>query len=139
MNRFPCRIELAKPPLIEVLSITYIDSNGDVQTMDEADYHVVRKVGPKCRRSVIELVEGGSWPSTRLQADAVTVTYRAGYVEEPGVSPEVTNVPDDLLEGICMRAASYYAHRSDSIVGQGFTVQAAIISSKTIWADYRVY
>jgi hypothetical protein len=38
-----------------------------------------------------------------------------------------------------MRAASYYAHRSDSIVGQGFTVQAAIISSKTIWADYRVY
>jgi hypothetical protein len=95
-----------EPPLIEVLSITYIDSNGDVQTMDEADYHVVRKVGPKCRRSVIELVEGGSWPSTRLQADAVTVTYRAGYVEEPGVRPAVTTVPDDLLEGLCARAAA---------------------------------
>jgi hypothetical protein len=51
----------------------------------------------------------------------------------------VLNIPEDLLEGICMRAASYYNHRSDSIVGQGFTVQAATISSTTLWADYKVY
>lgn len=140
LNRFPAYcIELPKPPLIEVLSITYIDEDGAEQTLDSSVYHVVRKVGPKCRRSVIELAQDQSWPATRLQSDAVTVNYRVGYVEEPGVSPETMNIPEDLLEGICMRAASYYAHRSDSIVGQGFTVQAAIVSSKTLWSDYRVY
>ncbi len=140
MSRFPFgRIQLDKAPLIEVVSVAYVDEDGAVQTMDEADYHVVRKVGPKCRRSLIELLPDGTWPTTRVQLDAVTVTYRAGYVEEVGTSPEVTNIPEDLLEGICMRAASYYSHRTDSIVGQGFTVQAAIISSKTLWADYRIY
>jgi hypothetical protein len=130
---------LERPPLVEVVGITYVDENGDEQTLDPSKYHVVRKVGPKCRRSVIELASGASWPSTRSQRDAVTVTYRAGYVEEVGASPEETNIPEDLLEGICMRAASYYNHRSDSIVGQGFTVQAATISSRTLWADYKAY
>lgn len=141
LNRFPCGrcIELDKPPLIEVISVTYVDDDGADQTLDPSAYNVVRKVGPKCRRSLIELLPDESWPSTRLQSDAVTVTFRAGYIEEADVSPEVMNVPEDLLEGICMRAASYYAHRTDSIVGQGFTVQAAIVSSKTLWADYRVY
>ena len=69
----------------------------------------------------------------------IAVTFRAGYVEDLNESPEVLNIPEDLLEGICMRAASYYNHRSDSIVGQGFTVQAATISSTTLWADYKVY
>jgi len=140
LTRFPsCRIVLEMPPLIEVVSITYVDENGDQQTLDPSVYHVVRKVGPKCRRSFIELVQGQSWPTTLAQSDAVAVTFRAGYVEDLNESPEVLNIPEDLLEGICMRAASYYAHRTDSIVGQGFTVQAATISSTTLWADYKVY
>lgn len=139
LSRFPCRgIVLPRPPLIEVESIAYVDSDGATQTMDEAAYRVIRKTGPKCRRSVIEPLSNAVWPSTRLQLDAVTVTFRSGYVED-GISPESAAVPEDLLEGIGMRAAEYYKQRSDSISGLGMTVNRAIVASHTLFQDYKVY
>lgn len=139
LSRFPCRgIVLPRPPLIEVESIQYVDTDGTTQTLAEAAYRVIRKAGPKCRRSVIEPAYDTTWPATRCQLDAVTVTFRAGYVDD-SVSPEESIVPEDLRQAIGMRAAEYYKQRSDSVMGPGMTLQRAIVASQSLFQDYRVY
>src|SRR5687768_16065711 len=138
LDRFPTSIiELPMPPLIEVASVTYLDSAGDDQTFDDASYRVIRNYGPKARRSIIELALGASWPSSGTFRNAVKVTYRAGYVEVPNASPEVVNVPEDIKESIAMRAAEFYKQRSDSVIGS--SVSPAVVTSKLIWADYKLY
>jgi uncharacterized phiE125 gp8 family phage protein len=140
LDRFPsAHIEIPRPPLIAVASVTYIDGNGDEQTLDADSYRVIRSYGPKARRSILELVSGSSWPVTQTRRDAVTVTYRAGYVEVPDASPEVVNVPEDIKEAIAMRAAEFYKQRSDSVVGVGVSVAKAVLTSRHIFADYKVY
>ena len=75
LDYFPYEIELPHPPLQSVSSITYVDMDGDTQTVDSDDYTVI-KTGLVGR--VVEAYEA-SWPSTRDVPDAVTVTYVAGY------------------------------------------------------------
>lgn len=140
LDRFPCwEIRLPRPPLMEVTSIVYTDDDGVAQTLNSSLYRVVRQLGPKARRSTIEPAYGETWPSAREQRDAVTITYRAGYVETVGASPEVANVPESIKEGIAMRAAEFYKQRSDSVVGFGITVAPAIVASRNLWHDFRCY
>lgn len=130
---------LPRVPLIDVTSIAYSDENGDPQTLASNLYNVQRQSGPQCRRSWIDPIPDTVWPATQLRRDAVTVTYRAGYVETPGASPEVTNIPSGLKEGIAMRAAELYKQRSDSIIGIGVVMVPAFAGSRALWHPYKVY
>ena len=77
LDKFPCgdTISLNYPPLIDVTSITYVDSNGTTQTLATTVYSVLTTEKP----GKIKLKYGQSWPSIRSQPDAVTITFRAGY------------------------------------------------------------
>jgi uncharacterized phiE125 gp8 family phage protein len=69
-------IELPRPPLIAVTSIVYVDSDGVAQTVDDDDYDVDADREP----GAIWLAEDVDWPSDLAdQANAVTITYTAGY------------------------------------------------------------
>ncbi len=59
------------PPVIKVVSISYLDRDGVEQTIDEADYRFADK------RVWFGL--GYSFPSTQCAPDAVRVVYQAGY------------------------------------------------------------
>lgn len=73
----PCgEMYLSRPPLQYVSSITYVDTSGVTQTLDTSVYEVVATEKP----AEIRLAYGQYWPATRCQEDAVTVTYRAGYL-----------------------------------------------------------
>jgi uncharacterized phiE125 gp8 family phage protein len=79
-DRFPdryCAIRLPLPPLRSVLSVTYVDENGDDQLLDPAVYHVVGAgiAGPGC----ILLAHDQTWPSTRRQRDGIRIVYTAGH------------------------------------------------------------
>ena len=139
LDRFPPRIEIPKPPLMSVTSIQYVDVDGATQTLGGSIYSVKRQYSERCRRSVIDLAYDQDWPETRPQRDAVTVTFRAGYVEDPDGSPEVVDVPADIQDGIAMRAAELYKQRSDSVIGFGVTVTPAIVASRNLWDAYRVF
>lgn len=67
---------LDKPPLQSVSSITYVDSAGTTQTLATSVYTVVTGERP----GKIKLAYNQTWPTTRAQPDAVTVTFRAGYL-----------------------------------------------------------
>jgi uncharacterized phiE125 gp8 family phage protein len=67
--------KIVLPPLQSVTSITYLDANGDTQTL-AADQYVV---DAKSQPARITPAYGVSWPSLREQTNAVTVRFVAGY------------------------------------------------------------
>lgn len=81
-------IELTRPPLQAVLSITYVDEAGTLQTLDSSLYTVTSAAnGPKALRGVIEPVIGVQWPQTACQRGAVRVRFLAGYGNAVGDVP----------------------------------------------------
>jgi uncharacterized phiE125 gp8 family phage protein len=79
LDGFPCEIWLPKAPCISVTSITYIDTNGDSQTLSTALYTADLPVGPKARAGRIVPAYNQHWPQTRCVPNAVTVRFVAGY------------------------------------------------------------
>ncbi len=79
VNRFwGWPLVLRLPPMVSVTSITYLDVDGDSQTLATSEYRVLNAATPTAQGR-IELAFGSSWPSTRAVEQAVTITYVAGY------------------------------------------------------------
>lgn len=134
-NGFPRRhFELPKPPLIDVLSLEYETSGGTV-VMDPAEYTVLTRG----LHGVVAPVT--SWPTALSQADAVTLTYRAGYgVLDTSVSPSELNaaVPSTLKAGMALVVGELYKNRSLSVAGFGVGVSPTVLSAEYLWTPYRV-
>lgn len=101
MDEFPQVIWLPRPPAIAVTSITYIDTAGDSQTVTATKY-TLDTYATKAR---ITEAYGEVWPSTQTVANAVTVTWTAGY------GAAATSVPAPLKAAILMVMADMYEHR----------------------------
>ena len=71
---FPSCIVLPRAPLQSVTSITYIDQNGDTQTLATDQYTVDTDSKP----GRIVPAYNVTWPSTRYVIQAVTVEFVAG-------------------------------------------------------------
>lgn len=100
MDEFPRVIWLPRPPALTVTSITYVDTAGDSQTVTAANY-TLDTYATKAR---ITEAYGEVWPSTQSIANAVTVTYTAGY-------GAASTVPESLKAAIKMVVADMYEHR----------------------------
>jgi uncharacterized phiE125 gp8 family phage protein len=124
LSGFPCgdTIELPKPPLVSVSGITYVDGDGEVQTLSTDVY----EHDPYTTPGRVVLKYGENWPTTRSQRNAVTITFVAGY--EPG-DGDVSTVPKLLKQGMLMRIAHWNENREETIAG-------TIIASVPSGADY---
>ena len=95
LDAFPSgAIMLPMPPVTSIESLTYI--NGGVQTVDGADYYLDDEQAP------CWLLPVSSWPSASVEANAVVVTYHAGYEA----------CPEPLRAWILLRVGSLYRWRS---------------------------
>lgn len=94
---------IPRPRLISVTSITYVDTAGTTTTMPAADYIADTDSEP----GWIVPAYGDIWPTPRVQANAVKVTYTAGY------GAAATNVPKELILGIKGHVAVHYQKRMD--------------------------
>lgn len=92
LDRFPPSIKLPRPPLGSVTSIQYIDTAGATQTLATSVYKVITDGV----FGVIVEAYGQTWPSTRDEKNAVTVTYVAGY------GATAADVPESLRSAIRM-------------------------------------
>ncbi len=81
-------IELPRPPLVSVASITYKDTAGATQTLSAASY-VVDNVSEPGR---VSPAYGYYWPSVYGEANAVTITYVAGHA-----APVTANATTDII------------------------------------------
>src|SRR5678816_268748 len=105
------RIELPHPPLKSVVSITYLDGDGVLQTLTDGAspatnlFNVSMPSGDYCRRGWVEPLYGSSWPTPMAQTGAVRIRYTCGYGDS-------TAIPA-LIQGIlCFLIGHFDTNRS---------------------------
>lgn len=103
------RIHLPFPPLRDVISVKYYDTNGALQTMNAGDY-IVDTDG-----SLVSPAYGKWWPPTRDIPNAVTVDYHAGY----GVAGDV---PESIKTWIKRKTADLYENRETRDDPKGYSL-----------------
>lgn len=107
-------IQIPLPPLQSVSSYTYVDSTGGTQTWSSTNYSVDTYREP----GRLALAYGASWPSTRLQANAVNITFVAGYGGSGASAIDsVAAVPQETKLGIMLLAANSYENREPTNIG----------------------
>lgn len=106
-DAFADRMELPLPPLQSVTSVTYLDADGAEQTLATSVYKVVTydTVGR------IELAYDQTWPTTRAETGAVTVTHVSGY------GTTIADVPDHFRMAMLHMVARWYENPEPVISG----------------------
>lgn len=101
LDRFPKKgtdlIYLPRPPLISVDTVDYYDTNGD----QVAGLPVQSSTG---FRSTICPAIDQCWPATRVQKNAVTIEYTAGYATP-------ADVPRRAVQAILLIAGHWFRNR----------------------------
>lgn len=122
---FPAVIPLPRPPFISLTSLSYVDQDGDSQTLTSNDYRI------RYRHDIALLAApyNGVWPVTRYDADVVTVVYTAGY------GTTRTSVPLGIRNAVAILAAHYVRSQWAGCYGDD-AIPGAV---KDLVAPYKVY
>ena len=101
---FPARVlELPRPPLLEVLSVSYLDADGTEQTLTAGtDYVVEQPTGDFAARGVVRAVT--AWPTARGELGDVRVRFLAGYGETPADVPALARTALLMHIGVLHKA-----------------------------------
>lgn len=126
LDSFPQVIDIPKPPLQSVTSITYIDTDGATQTLASTEYTVDTKTEP----GRIVPAYGKSWPSTRDIVNAVTVRFVAGY-------GNATAVPKSLKQAMLMHIEHMFGNRGTVAIGN--IVNEIPLTMQSLYSMHRVY
>jgi uncharacterized phiE125 gp8 family phage protein len=114
LDVFPAEIWIPMGPVISIVSISYRDAAGALQTLPPARYQW-RKGFLEAR---IKPAPGDAWPSTRAQYDAVQVTFTAGFPGTETDPPELAGIDEPLKVAMKMLIQHWHANRETVVVGQ---------------------
>ena len=127
LDQFPGRtIYLERPPVQSVSTIRYVDTDGTTQTLSSTLYTTDLASEP-CR---ITPAYGQTWPFTRFQTNAVTVTFVAGFTGQEFV-------PEFAKHAIALLVGEWYRNREATGTMQGelqFSYSACV--SRLSWGIY---
>ena len=112
---FSSPMVLPKAPVDSITSIQYVDENGDTQTLSDSVYVL--------DDDKIHLKYDQTWPATRNQRHAVTITFVSGYAETQGA----------VSHAILMIVASMYENRES----QNYTQFAESAVAKLLLQTHR--
>jgi len=104
-------IRLERPPLLEIVSVAYVDGDGNTQTLSGTPLQFQVISSGQDSKAEVAPLPGATWPATRAQRDAVTVTYRAGYAS-------ADDVPALIKAGIALLVGEMYENRELSYPGR---------------------
>lgn len=100
----PGWIDLPRPPLIAVQSVSYYDSANDLQTLDAANYFVTDQGSPR-----LYFGDTFSAPALYARGDALRVDYVAGYPPEGSPAEDYTaNIPPEVKDAILIGVELLY-------------------------------
>lgn len=142
LDCFPCnlcgRIELPGGPAQSIESVKYIDTDGDEQTMAEADY-VLRPTGGN---SLLCLGFDKAWPDYRYQDGEypVKIAYVVGYPynsEDSPAEPPTINVPESIKQAMKLLIAHWYQNRETVVIGS--TVERLPLAVESMLGLDRIY
>jgi uncharacterized phiE125 gp8 family phage protein len=124
-------IEIPKPPLVSITSVSYIDTGGVTQTFSSSGYVVTAPAGPRCARGRLALKFGSVWPVTQAQRGAVTIRFIAGY------GGSWADVPSLLRAGMKLDVGTLYENRESALIGLRGTVEELPFGVRAIYFSYR--
>lgn len=123
LSGYPCaRIELPRPPFIEIESITYYDGDDTLQTWSGSPAEYAVTPSGRYVPATVSLVSGSAFPATATRSDAVTITYRCGH--ENGML-------ESELTGIALVAGELYKQRTLSQIGT--SIVSAPLQTSRFW------
>lgn len=96
-------VELLRPPLIGVDSVSYYDTDNTIQTLDADNYFVTDDLVPR-----LCFIDGFSAPDTYGRPDALRVEYRVGYPSEGSPPDYAANVPEEIKSAILIGVELLY-------------------------------
>jgi uncharacterized phiE125 gp8 family phage protein len=127
LDGFPEAIQLSRPPVIAVQSLTYLDATGVVRTLDPADYLLDSVSEPGYLVPAYEK----QWPETRDQINSVVVNYTAGY------GATAATVPKPIYQWLLLAVGEMYGTRKlegeRPSVPHGFA--QGLLDPYQIWGD----
>ena len=129
VDEFPlwdCNLYLPLAPLQSVTSISYVDAAGDTQTLSTSIYRVLSNREP----AEIELKYAQSWPTTRIESEAVTVRMVCGYTS-------AANVPEPIKLAIKMLVSDWFESRSGEMEMQPAVMH--LLRSQAVGDDFHAY
>ncbi|WP_165068281.1 phage head-tail connector protein [Paludisphaera rhizosphaerae] len=97
-------IDLPRPPLVEVESITYLDGAGMEQTLEPSTYRLATGTP-----GLVLPVNSQSWPATLVGESTVKVRYRVGFAD--------IDIPESARLAMLMLIAQWYDRREPILTG----------------------
>jgi uncharacterized phiE125 gp8 family phage protein len=111
IDAFPERcgwIRLPLAPLLALVSIVYLDTQGVAQTLPVQSY-LLDGLGSTTPARII-LAPNQQWPSTWHGLGSVMIRFRTGWIDHNGV-------PEALRQAIMMLAAYWFGQREAASIG----------------------
>lgn len=102
-DAFSSALRLDWPRVQSVVSLQYLDPDGELRTLDPQDTRLdnASDVSP----AWLVPAPGRAWPATAAEVNAVRVRFRAGYGDGPAA------VPPTLISWILVHVGAMYAQR----------------------------
>lgn len=124
-------ISLPYEPLIDVVSVTYVDESGATVTMPANEYALTL--------GGLRILDDADWPSTDDVPGAVKIRYRAGYGKLTAGDPPVlvNNAPPPIKVAVMMLVAQWYRSREPAVIGG--SVETLPFAVEALLSPYRIY
>ena len=123
---FKDELILPETPLQSITSVTYLDSDGDSQTLASTVYEADTTTEPGLiRRTYLQ-----TWPVTRAVWNAVVIRYVVGY-------GTASDVPQALKQAMYLHIGTMYEFRES--VMAGMNVATVPMAYESLISPYRVW
>lgn len=127
-------IALPYQPIVDIVSIEYVDGAGDVVTMTDDDYEISGRL--------LRPAWPNSWPTAQWRggdAETVRIRYRAGYAVNPDAEDVIHNVPEPIRAAILLMVGDMWHARAT--ISTGATMQAVPMSTtvESLLSPFRAY
>lgn len=96
------RLDIPLPPLLSLDSIKYVGQDDTLTEVDPDTYQLIRSATPNLCSYVVPFPTS-PWPVTKWQADAVKITFTAGYAEG--------HVPETLKQALLLTISHWNENR----------------------------
>ena len=101
------KVELPRPPLAAVTSVSYLDPTTGVLTVLNSSTYVLVQESDDVPVFLVP-VFGTDWPAVQLMPAAVRIRYTAGW-------PDAASVPEEIKAWIKTKVSTFYENREEFI------------------------